>query len=132
MSKLLLQMVNGLIGLLVVVLGTVQVVFGVNSPLYAEANLPAFPILDSNLRFFGGMGLGLGLMLLWIIPRIERHRVLFIAVWLCAWLGGVGRLISWPIVGAPSTMLISFTILEVIGAPLLIYWQGKIAGSQMD
>ena len=132
MSKLLLQIINGLIGLLVVVLGTVQVVFGVNSPLYAEANLPAFPILDSNLRFFGGMGLGLGLILLWITPRIEHHRVLFIAVWLCAWIGGVGRLISWPIVGAPSTMLISFTILEVIGAPLLIYWQGKIAGSQID
>ncbi len=127
MSRLALQIVNGVVGLLTVGLGSVQVAFGVNSPLYAPANLPAFPILDSNLRFFGGMGLGLGLILLWIIPSIETHALVFRVVWLCAFLGGIGRLISVPVVGSPSSLLVSFTVLEVIGAPILIYWQYRIS-----
>jgi hypothetical protein len=129
MSRRLLQIINGLVGALTVGLGTVQVSFGVRSPLYEPADLPPFPILDSNLRFFGGMGLGLGLILLWLLPSIERRTHLFRAVWLCAFLGGVGRLISWPIVGSPSGLLIGFTILEVLGAPLLVCWQHRVAVS---
>ena len=131
MSRRLLQIVNGIVGLVTVGLGTVQVIFGVRSPLYAAASLPDFPILDSNLRFFGGMGLGLGLVLLWILPSIERRSVLFRALWLCAFVGGVGRLISWQVVGSPSKLLIAFTLLEVVGAPLLVYWQHRVAVSSI-
>jgi hypothetical protein len=127
MSRLGLQILTCLVGVATVALGTVQVCFGINSPLYAAANLPQFPILDSNLRFFGGMGLGLGLILLWIIPTIERQGVLFRAVWICALLGGLGRLISAAVVGSPSKLLIAFTVLEVIGAPLFIFWQHRLA-----
>lgn len=127
MSRRLLQVVNGLVGLGTVGLGAVQLLFGVQSPLYAAADLPQFPILDSNLRFFGGMGLGLGLVLLWLLPSIERQATVFRAVWLCAFLGGVGRLVSWPLLGSPSELLIGFTILEVVGAPVLVYWQHKVA-----
>jgi len=127
MSRFALQILTGLVGLATVGLGTVQVGFGVNSPLYASANLPEFPILDSNLRFFGGMGLGLGLILLWIIPSIERQAVLFRAVWVCALLGGIGRLASVVAVGSPSNLLVGFTVLEVIGAPVCVYWQHRVA-----
>jgi hypothetical protein len=105
----------------------VQVGFGVGSPLYAPANLPELPILDSNLRFFGGMGLGLGLILLWIVPAIERHAILFRAVWFCAFLGGIGRLISVAVVGSPSDLLVVFTSLEIVGASLFVYWQHRVA-----
>jgi len=127
MSRLLLQIVNGIVGLATAGLGTVQMLFGVHSPLYASAGLPLFTILDSNLRFFGGMSLGLGLVLLWLLPSIGRQTRLFRAVWLCAFLGGVGRLISWSVVGAPSEFLVGFTLLEVAGAPLLVYWQHRVA-----
>ena len=127
MGRLTLQIITGLVGLATVGLGSIQVVFGVNSPLYASAGLPDFPILDSNLRFFGGMGLGLGLILIWIIPTIHKQSALFRAVWVCALLGGIGRLISVAAVGSPSVLLVGFTILEVIGAPLFIYWQHCVA-----
>jgi hypothetical protein len=35
--------------------------FGISDPIYASATLPANPLLDSNLRFFGGVWFGLGL-----------------------------------------------------------------------
>lgn len=127
MSRRALQVVNGLLGLATAGLGTTQLAFGVSSPLYAAAHLPHFPILDSNLRFFGGMGLGLGLILLWILPSIERQTALFRGVWVCALLGGLGRLVSVAAVGSPSPLLLGFTLLEVIGAPLLVYWQHRVA-----
>lgn len=127
MSRRWLQVLTGLVGLATVGLGTIQMVYGVSSPMYAGAELPSYPILDSNLRFFGGLGLGLGLLFLWIVPSIERHAVIFRVGWFCAFLGGVGRLASIPAVGPPSTMLLVFTILEVAGAPLFVYWQSRVA-----
>ena len=44
-----------------------------------------------------------------------------------AFIGGIGRLISYFAVGSPSTPLIVFTLLEVIGAPIFIYWQSRLA-----
>lgn len=127
MSRLILQALTGLVAIATIGLGAVQVGFGTESPIYSAAKLPGFPILDSNLRFFGGMALGLGLILLWIVPSIERQAALFRAVWICAVLGGIGRLISAATLGAPSNLLLGFTLLEVIGAPAFIYWQHRIA-----
>jgi hypothetical protein len=76
------------------------------------------------------MGLGLGLALLWMLPSIERQTALFRAVWICALLGGIGRLISVAAVGSPSHLLVAFTLVEVIGAPVLIYWQHRLATSR--
>ncbi len=36
-------------------------IFGISYPIYASATLPVNPLLDSNLRFFGGVWFGLGL-----------------------------------------------------------------------
>jgi hypothetical protein len=30
-------------------------------------------------------------------------------------------------VGSPSGLLVGFTVLEVIGAPLLVWWQHRVA-----
>ena len=126
MSRRLLQLLTGLVALATVVLGTIQITFGVENPLYG-GGIPAHPVLDSNLRFFAGLGLGLGLLFFWILPRIERHAVLFRVGWLCAFLGGVGRLISMPAVGLPPAPIVAITILEVAGAPLFVYWHSRVA-----
>lgn len=127
MSRRALQLVNAVVAVLTIALGSMQLVFGIQSPVYASAGLPTHALLDSNLRFFGGMGLGLGLILLWILPTIERRTDLFRAVWICAFLGGVGRLFSLFLVGPLPLPFVAFTALEVVGAPVLVVWQKRVA-----
>ena len=132
MSKLLLQTVNVILALMTIALAGMSLALGTGSPVYGEVDLPALPALDSNLRFFGGMGLGLALVLLWITPSITRQGTLFRAVWICAFLGGVGRLISWAACGTPPVAMVVFTLIEVPLVPVLILWQRSVAAHAPD
>jgi hypothetical protein len=72
MSRLLLQICTAVLALVPIATGIISM-RGVRDPLYRPLQLPEAPILDSNLRFFGGVWLGLGLALLYTVPNIERH-----------------------------------------------------------
>ncbi len=125
-NKRPLQIVSALLGIVPVVTGLVQMM-GIHDPLYAQLNLPADATLDSNMRFLAGVWLGLGLAVLWLVPRIAEQTVLFRLLWLMIFLGGVGRLVSTAIVGFPPAPFVAFTVLEVVGAPLFVYWQHQVA-----
>ncbi|MCP1843365.1 uncharacterized protein YjeT (DUF2065 family) [Bradyrhizobium sp. USDA 4524] len=126
MGRRPLQIATALLALVPILTGIITML-GVSDPLYASAGVPALPVLDSNLRFFGGVWLGLGLALLWLVPRIESESVLFRVVWGGIFLGGIGRLLSMLMVGLPPLPFVGFTALEVIGAPLFVYWQHLVA-----
>jgi uncharacterized protein YjeT (DUF2065 family) len=126
MGKRLLQITTALLGLVPLLTGIITML-GVHDPLYSAAGIPALPVLDSNLRFFGGVWLGLGIAILWLVPRIETETVLFRAIWGAIFLGGAGRLLSILLVGTPPIPFVGFTALELIGAPLFIYWQHLVA-----
>ncbi|MDH2380635.1 DUF4345 domain-containing protein [Bradyrhizobium sp. CER78] len=126
MGRPALQIATVVLALVPILTGIITML-GVSDPLYASSGVPALPVLDSNLRFFGGVWLGLGLALLWLVPRIESESVLFRVVWGGIFLGGIGRLLSIVMVGAPPLPFVGFTLLEVIGAPLFVYWQHRVA-----
>ena len=98
---------------------------GVHDPLYAALDLPGNPLLDSNLRFLGGVWLGLGLAAFWMVPRLRAQTVLFRVVWGAIFIGGLGRLLSMLVVGWPPAPLIAFTVLEIVGAPLFVAWHAR-------
>lgn len=125
MSRRQLQVATALLSAVPVITGVVGMM-GLGDPLYAALNLPRDATLDSNMRFFGGMWLGLGLCVWWLVPRIATQTVLFRAAWLMIALGGVGRLLSMALVGLPLTPFIAFTALEIVGAPLFIWWQHRV------
>lgn len=79
------------------------------------------------MRFFGGVWLGLGLCVWWLVPRIATQTTLFRAAWLMIAIGGVGRLLSMAVVGLPLAPFVAFTALEIVGAPLFIWWQHRVA-----
>ena len=126
MSKRLLQILSAVLAAVPVVTGILGM-FGISDPLYAFAGLPHSAVLDSNLRFFAGVWCGLGIALYGLIPTIEKQTVLFRALWGMIFLGGIGRLISILALGLPPIAFLAFAALEIIGAPLFILWQGRLA-----
>jgi Domain of unknown function (DUF4345) len=126
MSRFLLQIATAVLALIPIATGGVSLL-GLKDPIYRPLALPAAPVLDSNLRFFGGVWLGVGLAMLWSVPWIEHQEVLFRALWIAIFLGGVGRVMSWRALGPPPKPFIGLTLLELLGAPLFIYWQYRVA-----
>ncbi len=126
MSRRRLQIALGLLGVIPVVTG-VLTMMGLSDPIYAAAGLPVHPLLDSNLRFLGGLWLVSGLAMFWLVPRIERETTLFRTLWLMVFAGGIGRLLSMVFVGLPPWPFVGFTLLEIAGAPLFIAWQARLA-----
>jgi hypothetical protein len=82
--------VTAVLGLIPIVTGIIAMT-GVDDPLYVSRGIPRSPVLDSNLRFFAGVWIGLGIALLWLVPSIERQTTLFRAIWGAVFLGGIGR-----------------------------------------
>jgi Domain of unknown function (DUF4345) len=122
-----LQVATGLLGAIPVLTGLIGM-FGLSDPLYVAAGISANALLDSNLRFFSGVWLGLGIAIYWLIPRIESQTVLFRVVWGMIFLGGIGRVLSMVFLALPPIPFIGFTVLELIGAPVFIAWQARVAG----
>jgi Domain of unknown function (DUF4345) len=125
-SRRALQVVSAVLGIIPVVTGLIGL-RGLEDPLYAPVTTPHAILLDTNLRFFSGLWLGLGVALLWLIPSIERQTVLFRAIWGAIFVGGIGRLLSIVMAGTPPAPFVFFTWLEIVGAPLFIYWQHQVA-----
>src|SRR5262249_36439702 len=124
MSRRVLQIVTGLLGAIPIATGCIGLL-GLRDPLYVRCGMPVS--LDSNLRFYSGLWLGLAIAMYSILPSIERQTVLFRAFWGAVFLGGLGRLASIVGVGAPPSPLLSVIGLELIGAPVFIVWQRQVA-----
>ena len=124
-SYRLLQALTGVLALIPILTGAITMM-GVHDPLYAALDLPGNPLLDSNLRFLGGVWLGLGLAAFWMVPRLHAQTVLFRVVWGAIFIGGLGRLLSMLVVGWPPAPLIAFTVLEIVGAPLFVGWHARV------
>jgi hypothetical protein len=121
-----LQGLTALLGTVPVVTGLLTMM-GVHDPIYAGAGIPTHALLDSNLRFFGGVWLGLGLAVYWMVPRLPAQTALFRVVWLAIFLGGIGRLLSMLLIALPPAPFIAFTALEIVGGPAFVAWQARLA-----
>lgn len=130
MSKRALQVATAILAAVPTITGVLGML-GVNDPLYASlgVQVPADATLDSNLRFYAGVWLGLGLAAFSVIPSIEQKGALFRTLWIMIFIGGIGRLISLAALGAPFPPFIGFTALEILGAPLFIAWQRRVAAA---
>jgi hypothetical protein len=121
----------GLLGIIPVATGLLGLL-GVEDPVYVAAGVPPIVLLDTNLRFYSGVWVGVGLALWWLIPTIERQTVLFRMLWGMIFLGGIGRLLSMIVLGSPPVAFVAFTAIEIVGAPLFILWQSRVARFASD
>jgi hypothetical protein len=95
---------------------------GLANPTYVRLDVPTIVALDNNLRFYAGLWFAMGLMALWLAPRLEREATLFRALFVALFAGGCGRVLSMVFAGLPPPEFIAYAVLEVLGAPLVLYW----------
>ncbi len=125
MSRKIFRVFLVILGFVPTVTGILSMM-GIHDPLFADLNLPASALLDSELRFLGGVWLGLGITVLATVNSFEKHFALYRILWGMIFLGGVGRLISMFIIGLPPVPFVGFTALEIIGAPIFVYWHSQL------
>ena len=129
MNKRNLQIVSFILALVPTLTGLIGLT-GINDPIYGATSLFDNVLLDSNLRFFNGVWLGIGITIFSIIKTIDTQTGILRIIWFCIFLGGIGRLLSIVSGGVPPVPFIGFTILELVGAPFFIFWQNKISAER--
>ena len=83
--------------------------------------------LDSHFRFYSGIFLAIGVGWYSCIPAIEAKGRLFRMLAVFTFVGGLARLWSLFATGMPSTGHMAGLCMELVGVPLLVVWQSRIA-----
>jgi hypothetical protein len=89
---------------------------------------PPFPVdLDSHYRYLSGLLLGIGLVFLLSVPKIETKRTVFRTLGAIIVVGGLARLWSLIDAGVPGRGHQFGLLMELVVTPLIIMWQGRVA-----
>lgn len=83
--------------------------------------------LESHFRYLSGLLLGLGIAFAASIPTIERRSELFAVLTFIVVVGGLARLTSLLIDGAPGTADMLALGMELLVVPSLFAWQRRVA-----
>ncbi|WP_431233084.1 DUF4345 domain-containing protein [Mycolicibacterium psychrotolerans] len=87
------------------------------------------PTVDSSLRYANVFKFAVGPVIWSQLGRVERSPALSFAIGTIA-VGGLARLRSWQQRGRPHPVTVAAIALEVLGGPLLLIWQRRIASNQ--
>ena len=124
-ERRLLQAATALACLVPLSMGLLSVL---RSAAVLKGMAPPFPVdLDSHFRYLSGLLLGIGLLFLAAIPRIETKGMIFKALGFITVVGGLARLVSLLQVGAPGTGHLFGLVMELGVVPLLVLWQARLA-----
>ncbi|RDY32412.1 DUF4345 domain-containing protein [Lachnotalea glycerini] len=128
-SKRIMQLILGLISILALFSAYLGYAYGAVNWYYGFAEGQEYSngllMLESNFRFYNGLWLGIGIVLLWMIPRIDRDKTTLRVIAVCFFCGGIGRLLSLLFCGIPSPIDLVYVMIE-FSFPLLTLWQRRI------
>ena len=122
--------------IVVAVLAATPVLVGIegilSGPEFLHAIRPWPVDLDSHFRFLSGFFLAIGIAWYSCIPGIETKTERFRLLAACTFTGGLARLVSLILVGAPSAGHIAGLCIELLAVPALVWWQGRVANNAID
>ncbi|MFZ5734730.1 MAG: DUF4345 domain-containing protein [Pseudomonadota bacterium] len=117
-------------GAVILVVGALHLVLGLNADVLLGARLPAAtiadPALDSQNRFYGVTFTLYGVLCFLGATDVVRYApVLRCMIWVF-FAAGCARLVSIAIYGMPPQPVIALLVVELIGPPLLARWLDKV------
>ncbi|MEM6826575.1 MAG: DUF4345 domain-containing protein [Pseudomonadota bacterium] len=118
-----LQVVLAILSLIPIGFGSLNFITG--AARYMPADRVTAPI-DSQFRYESAVYVAVGLMIWWVIPRVERMTTPFRLIALGIFAGGLGRLLSQAQYGDPRPEMLAGMWLE-LSLPVLIVWQWWVA-----
>ena len=83
--------------------------------------------LDNQYRYFSGMYLVVAFLLWSITPAIERHGRTLLLISAAIFIGGLGRVVSYMTLGAPSQDLVVGMGIELVAPVVFVLWQRAVA-----
>ncbi len=92
------------------------------------------PLLNSQMRFYGTIWFGFGVLLCLCASDINAYSSLLRGSLAIVFLGGVGRVASliqfgFPIGTLGTAFVVAVTAIEIIGMPLLLWWHSQLVAS---
>jgi hypothetical protein len=122
-ERRLLQIVVALGSLVPIIAGAAGMLSG---PAMVEAS--GAVSADSHFRYLSGLLFGIGIAFVTTIPGIERCGGRFRLLTGIVVAGGLGRLLSLLIRGAPDAPMLAALAMELVVTPVLALWQARVAG----
>lgn len=119
-----LQVLLTTLGLVAIVFGAVTVLSG--GALILDAGDVSASV-DSELRFYAAWYVGLGVLLLWTVRRVESAGTTIRAVCAVLLLAAAGRVLSIIAVGTPHPLYLTLMAIEFAIPLVIVPWQAVVA-----
>ena len=130
-SRQLLRALLTIVGMVAAATGIFAVLTGANG---MPGEIQASASVESELRFFAVFWIAYGVVALRTAPRVELETTTVRALALAMFVAGLARAVAWIAVGRPHSLFVALMIVELIGPPLVVVWQARVArsSSQVD
>jgi hypothetical protein len=83
--------------------------------------------VDSEVRFLAVYWLAYGVLLLWVVPQVERRTGVVRAALAVMFASGCARALSFLRDGTPHPVMVAAMAVELVLPPVLWYWQAGLA-----
>jgi hypothetical protein len=125
-EKRALQAVVAALALVPVLAGVAGVLIG---PDFLGIDPPWPRDLDSHFRYLSGVLLAMGVAWWSCVPAIDRKTERFRLLAFLTFTGGLARLLSLDLAGAPGAGHLVGLAIETLAVPALTLWQARIAAT---
>jgi hypothetical protein len=113
--------------------GLADLLYGTHVIPLLGATLPAAalsePTLSSQIRFWGAIWMGFGVLIVYAASDPHRQSTLFRLLAVILVISGVGRVASFVQHGAPAPFFMGAIFVELVVVPLLLFWHARLIRS---